>query len=70
MSGDVSDRKRLISVTGGNLRNNHLYFSGHHDFFPRESYGKPRKQDGAGQHPPYEEQANGSGDRRQAAFEL
>lgn len=41
MSGDVSDRKRLISITGGNLRNGHIYLSGHHDFFPAESYGGP-----------------------------
>jgi len=36
LSGDVSNRKRLISITGGNLRNKHLYISGHHDFFPKE----------------------------------
>lgn len=39
MSGDVSDRKRLIAITPGNLRNDHLYISGHHDFFPAEVYG-------------------------------
>lgn len=49
MSGDVSSRKRLISITGGNLRNNHIYFSGHHDFFPKECYGKSKKNDGIGQ---------------------
>lgn len=39
MSGDVSDRKRLVTITGGNLRNNHIYISGHHDFFGKECYG-------------------------------
>lgn len=50
MSGDVSDRKRLISITGGNLRNNHIYFSGHLDFFPEECYGGSSKDKGTG-HP-------------------
>ena len=48
MSGDVSDRKRLISITGGNLRNYHIYISGHIDFFPKESYGKSNKKQGGG----------------------
>jgi hypothetical protein len=48
MSGDVSIRKRLISITGGNLRNNHIYFSGHHDFFPKECYGSSNKNNGIG----------------------
>ena len=48
MSGDVSDRKRLISITGGNLRNAHLYISGHHDFFPQECRGAPKKKNGPG----------------------
>jgi len=30
---------RLISITEGNLRNHHLYITGHHDFFPEECYG-------------------------------
>lgn len=48
MSGDVSDRKRLISITGGNLRNNHLYISGHHDFFPDKCYGQSSATKGTG----------------------
>jgi hypothetical protein len=48
MSGDVSDRKRLISITGGNLRNNHLYISDHYDFFPDECYGKSTAGKGTG----------------------
>ena len=48
MSGDVSDKKRLISITKGNLGNNHIYLSGHHDFFPRQCYGKSDKKKGIG----------------------
>jgi len=44
MSGEVGHRKRLITVTGGNLRNNHMYFSGHHDFFDPSSYGGSSKK--------------------------
>jgi len=33
MSGDVSDRKRLIVVKASNLRNNHLYIGDQHDVF-------------------------------------
>ncbi len=39
MSGNVRDRKRLIAVTDGNIEHKHIYLSGHHDFFPKESYG-------------------------------
>ncbi|MHC4574090.1 MAG: DNA cytosine methyltransferase [Planctomycetota bacterium] len=50
MSGDVSDTKRLISITEANLRkkNRHIYISGHHDFFPDECYGKSRGKKGLG----------------------
>jgi len=48
MSGDVGDRKRLIAITGGNLRNSHIYFSGHHDFFPEECYGESNRSKGIG----------------------
>ncbi len=48
MSGDVSDRKRLVSLTKGNLGNNHIYLSGHHDFFPKDCYGKSNKKKGVG----------------------
>jgi hypothetical protein len=48
VSGDVSDRKRLISVNDANLRNDHLYISGHHDFFPEECYGASNKKGGLG----------------------
>jgi DNA (cytosine-5)-methyltransferase 1 len=48
MSGDVSDKKRLISVTQGNINHSHIYISGHHDFFPKESYGPPDSSNGTG----------------------
>jgi hypothetical protein len=43
MSGTVADRKRLIQVTGGNLRQQHLYVNGHYDFFPDDCVGSSRK---------------------------
>ena len=46
MSGDVSIRKRLIAITGGNLRNFHIYFSGHQDFFPKECVGGSNRKKG------------------------
>lgn len=50
MSGDVSDRKRLIAITEANLKekNKHIYISGHHDFFPDECYGQSSKKKGIG----------------------
>ncbi len=48
MSGDVSNRKRLIAVTGGNIRNDHIYFSGHYDFFPKECFGESSRKKGTG----------------------
>ena len=49
MSGDVSTKKRLISITRGNVNNDHIYISGHHDFFPKECYGKSGKKKGIGE---------------------
>lgn len=48
MSGRVGDRKRLISVTGGNLRNSHFYLSGHYDFFPQDCIGPANQTSGRG----------------------
>ena len=48
MSGDVGDRKRLVSITKGNIAHKHIYLSGHHDFFPRECYGESTKSKGLG----------------------
>jgi len=39
MSGRVGHRKRLICVNAANLRANHLYLTGHTDFFPADCYG-------------------------------
>lgn len=46
MSGTVADRKRLLRVTAGNLRNSHLYVTGHLDFFPAGCVGGARKNGG------------------------
>ena len=43
LSGRVVDRKRLFRVTGGNLRQSHLYVNGHYDFFPADCVGPSRK---------------------------
>lgn len=48
MSGDVSDRKRLVAITKGNIAHSHVYLSGHHDFFPNEAYGQSNARDGKG----------------------
>lgn len=48
MSGQVSNSKRFVSITGGNLRNQHLYISGCHDFFPKECYGESSARKGTG----------------------
>jgi hypothetical protein len=37
MSGRVGHRKRLICVNAANLRENHLYLTGHADFFPADT---------------------------------
>lgn len=43
MSGTVADKKRLLRVTAGNLRNSHLYVNVHYDFFPEDCIGPPKK---------------------------
>lgn len=43
MSGRVADRKRLLRVTAGNLRNDHIYITGHYDFFPSDCIGPSRR---------------------------
>lgn len=48
MSGDVSDKKRLIAITNGNVENQHIYLSGHQDFFPKQSYGASNRSKGLG----------------------
>ena len=39
----ADDRKRLLVVTPGNLRQSHLYVNAHFDFFPKSCIGPPRK---------------------------
>lgn len=48
MSGTVAGRKRLLRVTVGNLRNNHLYVHGHYDFFPPDCVGASKRKNGNG----------------------
>jgi hypothetical protein len=48
MSGRVGHRKRLIGVNAANLRENHLYLTGHTDFFPADCYGRSTEKDGTG----------------------
>jgi len=48
MSGDVSDRKRLVAITGPNLRHKHICFRKHEGFFPDECYGGSSKAKGLG----------------------
>lgn len=42
MSGAVAERKRLIEITAGNVRQNHLYVTDHLDFFPSDIVGASR----------------------------
>ena len=44
MAGSTADdNKRVLVVTPGNLRQNHLYIRDHYDFFPPDCIGSPRK---------------------------
>jgi hypothetical protein len=43
MSGAVAERKRLVRVTAGNIRNSHIYITGHLDFFPPDCLGDSRR---------------------------
>jgi len=45
---EVSDTRRLITLTRGNLQNGHVYITRHHDFFPTECYGESSAKRGAG----------------------
>ncbi len=48
MSGRVGHRKRLICVNDANIRESHLYLTGHTDFFPSDCFGSPSSKDGMG----------------------
>jgi hypothetical protein len=50
MSKEVRRKRRLISITKGNLRNHHIYLTGHGSFFPAECFGESSKVRGEG-HP-------------------
>lgn len=39
----ANDAMRLLTVTPGNVRQNHLYVRGLYDFFPRDCIGPSRK---------------------------
>lgn len=42
--GEVSvNRRRLLPVTPGNVKNSHIYISAHYDFFPPECVGGPKR---------------------------
>ena len=38
-NGQKDEKKRLLRVTAGNLRQSHLYVNGHYDFFPPDCIG-------------------------------
>ena len=42
------DEIRFVGVTDANIRESHLYLTGHFDFFPTDSYGPPSKKSGTG----------------------
>lgn len=48
MSGRAGHRKRLICVSAANLREHHLYLTGHTDFFPADSFGPASSAEGIG----------------------
>lgn len=48
MSGRVGRRKRLVCVSAANIREKHLYLTGHADFFPADAFGPSSTQAGTG----------------------
>lgn len=48
MSGRAGHRKRLICVNAANIRESHLYLTGHTDFFPADAFGPSSSKDGSG----------------------
>ena len=42
-NGANSDTMRLLQVTAGNIRNHHVYLTGHYDFFPADCLGKSKQ---------------------------
>jgi hypothetical protein len=39
----VTDKKRLLQVTAGNIRHHHVYVNGHYDFFPPDCIGGTKR---------------------------
>ena len=48
MSGRAGHRKRLICVNDANIRESHLYLTGHIDFFPADCFGPSSSKAGSG----------------------
>lgn len=48
MQEAMRNATQYITVTPGNLRHNHVYITGHHDFFPKDSFGSSNVQSGTG----------------------
>ena len=44
------DRKLILKLTAGNLRQNHLYIGGHLDFFPADAIAPARRSAGFNGH--------------------
>ena len=42
-NGLDTEKKRLLRVTAGNLRQSHLYVNGHYDFFPPDCIGGAKR---------------------------
>ena len=42
----MKDNVRLLKVTAGNIRNSHIYITGHHDFFPPDCIGGSSREKG------------------------
>jgi len=43
LNDQKTDKKRVLRVTNANLLYNHLYVTGHYDFFPRDCIGSPKR---------------------------
>ena len=48
MTRDANDKRILVPIRGGNLRNKYMYLTAKPGFFPRESYGASNRKKGLG----------------------
>ena len=39
----MTETKRTLKVTSGNLKHSHLYVNGHFDFFPKDAFGGSKR---------------------------